>query len=206
MPACPTASPTVAEAIRLHREGFLVRYGVILTPEQRQALRDVAACRTAALGGHVFACAECGHRKITYNSCRNRHCPQCQAAESAAWLQREQTYLLPVTYYHVVFTLPDGVADWLRLNPRRLYDAFFACVNGTLREVAAHPRHLGAAVGVVAVLHTWGQNLHYHPHIHCIATGGGLSCDERGRIDTAPQWVACRPGFFLPVRVLSRLF
>jgi hypothetical protein len=196
----------VAEAIRSHQEEFLERYGVILTPPQRQALRDVAACRSAALGGHVFACVECGHRKITYNSCRNRHCPQCQAADRAAWLEREQTYLLPVTYYHVVFTLPQGVAAWLQLNPRRLYDVFFRCVNETLREVAANPRHLGAALGVVAVLHTWGQNLHYHPHIHCIATGGGLSCDARGRIAEEPHWLACRPGFFLPVRVLSRLF
>jgi Putative transposase/Transposase zinc-binding domain len=205
MLACATTTPTVAQALRLHQEAFLDRYGRILTPPQRQALRDVAACHTAALGGHVFACPECGRQKITYNSCRNRHCPQCQAAANAAWLQREQTYLLPVTYYHVVFTLPDSLAGWLQLNPRRLYDAFFEAVNETLREVAANPRHLGAVVGVVAVLHTWGQNLHYHPHIHCIATGGGLSCDRQGRLDATPQWRSCRPGFFLPVRVLSRL-
>jgi len=206
MLACATTTPTVAQALRLHQEAFLSRYERILTPPQRQALRDVAACHSAALGGHVFACPECGRQKITYNSCRNRHCPQCQAADNAAWLEREQTYLLPVTYYHVVFTVPDSVACWLQLNPRRLYDAFFAAVNETLREVAANPRHLGAVVGVVAVLHTWGQNLHYHPHIHCIASGGGLSCDAQGRIDAAPQWRSCRPGFFLPVRVLSRLF
>ncbi len=206
MLACATPTPTVAQALRLHQQEFLNRYGRILTPEQRQALRDVAACHTAALGGHVFACPECGQQKISYNSCRNRHCPQCQAADRAAWLEREQTYLLPVTYYHVVFTLPDSVAAWLQLNPRRLYDAFFAAVNATLRETAANPRHLGAALGVVAVLHTWGQNLHYHPHIHCIATGGGLSCDAQGRLDETPHWVSCRPGFFLPVQVLSRLF
>jgi Putative transposase/Transposase zinc-binding domain len=207
MLACaPTTPATVAQALRLHQEAFLQRYGTILTPEQRRALRDVTACHTAALGGHVFACPECGHQKITYNSCRNRHCPQCQAANNAAWLEREQTYLLPVPYYHVVFTVPDSVACWLQLNPRRLYDAFFGAVNATLREVAANPHHLGAALGVVAVLHTWGQNLHYHPHIHCIATGGGLSCDERGHLDDTPHWVSCRPGFFLPVRVLSRLF
>jgi len=173
---------------------------------QRRALADVAACRTAALGGHVHRCGACGHEAIAYNSCRNRHCPKCQGSRTAAWLQREASFLLPVDYYHVVFTLPEAVAQVVWQNRRWGYAALFRAAQETLRAVAANARHLGAQVGLVAVLHTWGQDLHYHPHLHVVATGGGLACDAAGAVTRPPRWAACRPGFFLPVRVLGRMF
>jgi hypothetical protein len=169
-----------------------------LTTEQRRALRDVERCRTAALGGHVRGCAGCGHRRIAYNSCRNRHCPKCCASRQAAWLSREAHNLLPVDYHHVVFTLPAQVNPIGLLNPVAVYEALMSAAAQTIREVAASPKHLGAQVGLLLVLHTWGQTLSYHPHVHGIATGGGLTPDG--------QWLSCRPGFFLPVRVLSRVF
>jgi len=196
----------VADVIRSHGEAFLQKYGRHLSGTQKKALRDLAACRTAALGGHVQRCLDCGHEQIAYNSCRNRHCPKCQALTRASWLEREATHLLPIPYYHVVFTLPQAVAALACVNAVAIYDLLFECASATLREVAANPKRLGAQVGVLAVLHTWGQNLHHHPHVHCVVTGGGLSCNERGIIDGKPRWVSCRPGFFLPVRVLSRLF
>jgi hypothetical protein len=196
----------VAEVIDAHGEAFLAKYGARLTVAQRRALRDLAVCRTAALGGHVERCADCGHERIAYNSCRNRHCPKCQALARARWLAREAEHLLPVEYHHVVFTLPGEVAELALANPAVLYEALFQAAAATLRDVGANPKRLGARIGVLAVLHTWGQNLHHHPHVHCVCTGGGLSCNDRGEIDAAPRWVACRPGFFLPVRVLSRVF
>ena len=167
-----------------------------LTSEQRRALRDVERCRTAALGGHVERCAGCDHTRIAYNSCRNRHCPKCCASQQAAWLSREAANLLPVEYHHVVFTLPAEVNPIGLQNPTTVYDALMFAAAQTIREVAANPKHLGAEVGLLLVLHTWGQTLSYHPHVHGIATGGGLTPDR--------QWLSCRPGFFLPVRVLSR--
>ena len=196
----------VADVIREHGQAFLDKYGSSLTATQRQALRDLAACRTAALGGHVERCADCGHQQIAYNSCRNRHCPKCQATARAVWLEREAAYLLPVDYHHVVFTLPAAVADLALANPAVVYNLLFQAAAQTLRDVAADPKHLGAQPGVLAVLHTWGQNLHHHPHLHCVVTGGGLSCTARGVVDLAPRWLSCRPGFLLPVRVLSRVF
>lgn len=196
----------VADVIREHGGAFLERYGGVLSPPQRKALRDLAACRTAVLGGHVERCTDCGHERIAYNSCRNRHCPKCQALARGRWLEREAELLLPVEYHHVVFTLPAEVADLARANPAVLYDLLMRSAAATLREVAANPKRLGAVVGVLMVLHTWGQNLCHHPHVHCVVTGGGLSCDPTGTIDATPRWVACRPGFFLPVRVLSRVF
>jgi hypothetical protein len=196
----------VADIIGAHAETFLTRYGAGLTATQRRALEDLGRCRTAALGGHVERCADCGHERIAYNSCRNRHCPKCQASSRARWLEREASYLLPVEYHHVVFTLPPAVADLALANPALLYGLLFRAATQTLREVAADPHYLGAEVGVLAVLHTWGQNLHHHPHVHAVVTGGGLSCNARGAVEAAPRWVACRPGFFLPVRVLSRVF
>jgi Putative transposase/Transposase zinc-binding domain len=169
-----------------------------LTSQQRRALRDVECCRTAALGGHVEGCAGCGHQRIAYNSCRNRHCPKCCASQQAAWLSREAKNLLPVEYYHVVFTLPSEVNPIGLLNPKTVYDALMSAAAETIREVAANPKHLGAEVGLLLVLHTWGQTLSYHPHVHGIATGGGLTPDGR--------WCSCRPGFFLPVRVLGCVF
>jgi len=196
----------VADVIRRYSGAFLKRFGSSLSGTQRKALRDLAACRTAILGGHVQRCLDCGQERIAYNSCRNRHCPKCQALARATWLEREATYLLPVEYHHVVFTLPQEVAELARTNPALVYDRLFQAAAGTLREVAANPRRLGAAIGVLAVLHTWGQNLHHHPHLHCVVTGGGLSCNAQGRVDASPRWRSCRPGFFLPVRILSQVF
>lgn len=158
----------------------------------------MARCRTPALGGHVERCGGCAHTRIAYNSCRNRHCPKCCASRQADWLSREAGNLLPVEYHHVVFTLPAEVNPIGLLNPATVYDALLSAAAETVREVAADPRHLGAEVGLLLVLHTWGQTLSYHPHAHGIATGGGLTADGR--------WRACRPGFFRPVRVLGRVF
>jgi Putative transposase/Transposase zinc-binding domain len=196
----------VADVIRSHGEAFLQKYGSYLTATQKKALRDLARCRTSALGGHVERCLDCGEARIAYNSCRNRHCPKCQALSRSRWLERESTYLLPVEYHHVVFTLPSELAELARSNASALYNLLMQSAAETLREVAANPQRLGGQIGVLMVLHTWGQNLHHHPHVHCVVTGGGLSCNARGEVDAAPRWVSCRPGFFLPVRVLSRLF
>jgi Putative transposase/Transposase zinc-binding domain len=194
----------VADIVRRHGPAFLARYGAGLSATQRRALADVAACRTAALGGHVQRCGACGHQAIAYNSCRNRHCPKCQGSRTAAWLQREASCLLPVDYYHVVFTLPAAVAQLVWQNRRVGYTLLFRAAQETLRTVAADAKHLGAQVGLLAVLHTWGQDLHYHPHLHVVASGGGLACDAQGVVTAPPRWRSCRPGFFLPVRVLSR--
>jgi hypothetical protein len=145
-------------------------------------------------------------REYLYNSCRNRHCPKCQASCRADWLDREAGYLLPVEYHHLVFTLPAEVAELARHHPRLIYSLLFEAASATVREVAADPKHLGAQVGLTAVLHTWGQTLSLHPHLHVMATGGGLSCNRQGEVDESPVWKGCRPGFFLPVRVLSALF
>jgi Putative transposase/Transposase zinc-binding domain len=196
----------VAEVIRQYGHGFLDRHGSTLSDQQRRAVRDLAACRTAALGGHVEHCLDCGHDRMAYNSCRNRHCPKCQALTRASWLEQQAQQLLPVEYHHVVFTLPAQLGAIALANPAIVYDLLMRSAAATLREVAANPKRLGAALGVLMVLHTWGQNLHHHPHVHCVVTGGGLSCNVQGQVDASPRWVGCRPGFFLPVRVLSRLF
>ncbi|HEV8178374.1 MAG TPA: IS91 family transposase [Gemmatimonadales bacterium] len=192
--------------MRAHGAAFLARHGATLSTLQRRTLADVAACRTAALGGHVRRCRGCGVETIAYNSCRNRHCPKCQGSRTAAWLRREASLLLPVDYYHVVFTLPPSVAEVVWQNQRSGYTWLFRAASEALREVAANPKHLGAQVGLLAVLHTWGQDLHYHPHLHVVATGGGLACAQDGVVERPSRWVKCRPGFFLPVRVLSRVF
>ncbi len=196
----------VADVIRSHGKAFLQRYGSHLTPTQKKALRDLALCRTAALGGHIERCLDCGHERPAYNSCRNRHCPKCQALSRARWLERESAYLLPVEYHHVVFTLPAELAEMASANASALYNLLMQSAAETLREVAGNPKRLGAQIGVLMVLHTWGQKLHHHPHVHCVVTGGGLSCNGRGEVDATPRWVSCRPGFFLPVRVLSRVY
>lgn len=194
----------VADVIRMHGDEFLGKHSV--SAEQRRVLRDLADCRTAVLGGHVQHCLDCGQERIAYNSCRNRHCPKCQALSRARWLEREANLLLPVEYHHVVFTLPAEVSELALANPKVMYTMLFQAASATLRDVSANPKWLGAVVGILMVLHTWGQNLHHHPHVHCVVTGGGLSCDEHGDIDVSPEWRSCRPGFFLPVRVLSRVF
>jgi hypothetical protein len=177
-----------------------------LSVEQRRAVEELSACRTAALGGRIEECSCCGAREHLYNSCRNRHCPKCQAGCRASWLEREAGHLLPVEYHHLVFTLPAEVAELARHSPRLIYSLLFDAASAAVREVAADPKHLGAQVGLTAVLHTWGQTLSLHPHLHVMATGGGLSCDRTGQIDESPVWKNCRSGFFLPVRVLSALF
>jgi hypothetical protein len=189
----------VAEVIRSCRDTFLERYGASLTTEQRRALDDLTACRTAALGGHVLECPGCGHREVSYNSCGNRHCPKCQATAAARWLEAQAADLLDTPYFHVVFTLPGALGPMALSNPRVIYGLLMRAAAQTLLEVATNPKHLGAEVGVLAVLHTWGQNLTLHPHVHCVVTGGGLSPD-------GSRWVAGRDDFFLPVRVLSRVF
>jgi Putative transposase/Transposase zinc-binding domain len=177
-----------------------------LTAPQRQALRDLGACRTPQLGGRLERCSACGLLEYVYNSCRNRHCPKCQAGSRAAWLEREAGCLLPVEYHHLVFTLPHALQGVAADNPRLVYALLFEAASAAVQELAADPKYLGAQVGLTAVLHTWGQTLGLHPHLHVLATGGGLSCDRRGAVDAAPRWRSARPGFFLPVRVLGRLF
>jgi hypothetical protein len=166
---------------------------------QLKVMSAIERCRTAALGGHVAACQDCGHTRIAYNSCRNRHCPKCQGAAAKDWLAARQAELLPVAYYHVVFTLPAPAADIAYQNKAEVYGILFKAAAETLITIAADPRHLGARIGLTAVLHTWGSALTHHPHVHCIVPGGGISSD-------GASWISCRPGFFLPVRVLSRLF
>ena len=162
-------------------------------------MRAIEVCRTADLGGHVDQCDHCGHRIISFNSCRNRHCPKCQSLAKAEWLEKQNAQLLPVQYFHVVFTLPDEIAAIALQNQKVVYGILFQSASETLRRIALDPRHLGAGIGFLGVLHTWGQNLHLHPHIHCVVPGGGLS-PERDR------WIRCRDDFFLSVRVLSRLY
>jgi hypothetical protein len=196
----------VADILRLHGHAFVQAHAGHLCGVQRRALADLAACRTAALGGHVAECTHCGAVQLAYNSCRNRHCPKCQAGVRARWLERERGLLLPVDYHHVVFTLPHHLNPLVQGNPAACYGLLFHSAWATLREVASDPRYLGAELGVVAVLHTWGQTLTHHPHLHCVVSGGGLACDADGVVAERPHWVACRPGFFLPVRVLSAVF
>jgi hypothetical protein len=191
--------PEVADVIRTHQHDFLARWSHVLSREQKQALRALRDCRTAALGGHRYQCDRCEYRVLLYNSCRNRHCPKCRAAARAKWLTKRQAELLPVPYFHVVFTLPQQIGHLALQNPRRIYNILFQAASETLLTIAADPRHLGASIGFLAVPHTWGQNLHLHPHLHCVVPGGGISPD-------GSRWISCRKSFFLPVRVLSRLF
>jgi len=189
----------VAEVIRSCRDAFLKQYGACLTSEQRRALDDLTACRTAALGGHVLECPGCGHQELSYHSCGNRHCPKCQATAAARWLEAQAADLLETPYFHVVFTLPSALGPMARSNPRTVYGLRMRAAAQTLLEVAANPKHLGAEVGVLAVLHTWGQSLALHPHVHCVVTGGGLAADES-------RWIAGRDDYFLPVPILRRVF
>jgi hypothetical protein len=167
--------------------------------EQLKVMSAIESCRTAALGGHVLRCEDCSHTTIAYNSCRNRHCPKCQAAAAKEWLAERAAELLPVPYYHVVFTLPAAIADIAYQNKGVIYDLLFKASAEAVLTIAADPKHLGAQIGITSVLHTWGSALTHHPHVHMIVPGGGISPDGK-------RWISCRPGFFLPVRVLSRLF
>lgn len=189
----------VADIFRLHGPSWRQAQHAHLSLGQLRVMSAIEQCRSAALGGHVLRCESCGTTEIAYNSCRNRHCPKCQASAARRWLEARQADLLPVEYYHVVFTLPAQISAIAYYNKAVLYDLLFDVAAETLRTIAADPRHLGAQIGATLVLHTWGSALTHHPHVHGIVPGGGLSLDGK-------RWVACKPGFFLPVRVLSRLF
>src|SRR3982075_2031479 len=189
----------VAGVFRRHGDAYRRAPDGHLGRVERRVMSAIELCRTAELGGHTEVCSECGLVRCAYNSCRNRHCPKCQGQARADWLAARQAELLPVPYFHVVFTLPAPVAEIAFQNKETVYAILMRTTADTLRTIAADPEHLGAEIGLIAVLHTWGQNLHHHPHVHCVVPGGGPSLD-------GARWVACRPGFFLPVRVLSRLF
>ena len=191
--------PQVADVFRSCGTQYLNDHGSSTTKDQRRVLNDLVACRTAALGSHIMQCDRCGHQQVSYCSCRNRHCPKCQGAARAAWLDARAADLLDVQYFHVVFTLPNKLGPIALQNKREVYAILFRAVSETLHAVARRPKHLGAEIGFLAILHTWGQTIHHHPHIHCVIPGGGLSPD-------GTRWISCRKGFFLPVRVLSRLF
>jgi hypothetical protein len=189
----------VADIFRAHGPAWRRARAGHVSLGQLKAMSAIESCRTAALGGHVAACQDCAHTVIAYNSCRNRHCPKCQGAAAKNWLAARQAELLPVEYYHVVFTLPAPIADIAYQNKAAVYDILFKAAAETLIAIATDPKHLGARIGLTAVLHTWGSALTHHPHVHCVVPGGGISLDGE-------RWISCRPGFFLPVRVLSRLF
>jgi Putative transposase/Transposase zinc-binding domain len=189
----------IADIIRAQGERFLARNRSWIHWAHQKVLRAIVHCRTAALGGHLHHCSDCGYRAIAFHSCRNRHCPKCQVAARRRWLTARGKELLPVRYFHVVFTLPHQLSPLLLQNKKLLYDLLFRASAETLLELALDPKHLGAQIGFLAVLHTWGQNLRHHPHIHCVIPAGGPSSDHR-------RWVHPRYHFFLPRRVLSRVF
>lgn len=188
---------TVAEIFRAHSQQYRAQNR--LPYHQLRLIGAIESCRTAALGGHVENCSHCGHQRISYNSCCNRHCPTCQNLARTKWLESRKAELLPIDYYHVVFTIPEQLNDLALRNQALFFKLMFETSAATLQTIAADPKHLGAQIGFFSILHTWGQDLRFHPHIHCVATGGGVSPDRS-------QWVGCKPGFFLPVRVLSALF
>jgi len=195
--------PEVADVFRTYEKDFFAQWGHVLSPQQRKAFEAIRDCRTAALGGHVEyveRCDTCGHLVNAYNSCRDRHCPKCQASARAKWLAAREAELLPVRYFHVVFTLPQQIGALALQNAREIYSILFRAASETLLTIAADRKRLGAALGFLAVLHTWGQNLHLHPHLHCVVPGGGIGPD-------GSSWVGCRnPSFLLPAAVLSSRF
>ena len=184
------------DIINQHGAEFLEAH--TLSPVQTKALCAISHCRTSALGAHIDTCDKCGFDKISYNSCRNRHCPKCQTFTKEQWVEKQNQYLLDTSYFHVVFTLPEELNSIMLQNQESAYGLFFKAVSQTLLELCANPRYLGATPGITAVLHTWGQNLMYHPHIHCIVTGGGLTKESK--------WRSSRKKFFIPIKVLSRKF
>ena len=189
----------VADILRDHGMAWRQANAGHVSLEQMKVMSAIERCRTAALGGHVARCDDCHHTAIAYNSCRNRHCPKCQGAAARDWLEARQSELLPVSYFHIVFTLPAPIADIAYHNKRVIYDLLFKVSSETMLTIAADPKHLGAKIGIISVLHTWGSAMTHHPHVHMIVPGGGLS-------DDGEHWITCRPSFFLPVFVLSRLF
>jgi len=189
--------PELADIFRIYGQAYRERYALSLP--MLKAMQAIESCRTAALGGHVEECDECGHIRISYNSCRNRHCPKCGGLAKEKWLAERKRDLLPVSYYHVVFTIPADLNRLALVNQQAVYNILFRAASETLLELGKDPRHLGAEIGFIAVLHTWGQNLMDHPHLHCIVPGGGIQRNTG-------HWISSRKGFFIPVRVLSRLF
>ncbi len=189
----------VADIFRRYGAAYREQYGAHMSIAQRRVMTAIEQCRTAALGGHLERCDECGHERNAFNSCRDRHCPKCQSLARAQWIENRQAELLEVPYFHVVFTVPEEIAAITLQNKRVVYNILFQATAETLTTIAADPKHLGAEIGFFAVLHSWGQGLQFHPHLHCVVPGGGLSPDGQ-------RWISCAPGFFLPVRVLSRLF
>lgn len=187
----------VADVFRAHGEDYVRRHR--LTPDQLAVMRDIVTCRTEVLGGHLDVCPDCGLERPSYNSCRNRHCPKCQASAAAAWLEQRRQRILPVTYFHVVFTLPSALRVLCRRNPEPLLHLLFAAASKTLLELGQDPSRLGAQLGFSAILHTWTRALEYHPHLHCIVTGGGLNA-------SGDQWIPTRPDYLFPVKVLGALF
>ena len=188
----------VADIFRAAGPAYRAAHAGHLSLGQLKVMSAIETCRTAALGGHVEACSDCGHQRIAYNSCRNRHCPRCQGAAARTWLEAQEANLLPVGYFHVVFTLPAEIADIAFHNKALVYDLLFKAASETMLTIAADPKHLGARIGITAVLHTWGSAMTHHPHIHMIVPGGGTTPDGR--------WISSRPAFLLPVRVLGALF
>ena len=189
----------VADVFVRYGEAYRQQHGASMSVGQRRVMTAVEVCRTAVLGGHLERCDQCGHERNAFNSCRDRHCPKCQCLARAQWIEDRQSELLEVPYFHVVFTVPEEIAAIAYQNKEVVYGILFQATAETLKTIAADPKHLGAEIGFFAVLHTWGQNLQFHPHLHCVVPGGGLSPDGE-------RWVPCRPNFFLPVHVLSRLF
>ena len=194
-----TRAESVEVADIFGKHGHAYRVSREMPLSHIRTMRAIQRCRTAELGGHMDECDSCGHIRISYNSCRNRHCPKCQFLKKEKWLEQRKEDLLPVPYFHVVFTIPAKLNPLVLRNKRVLYNILFRSVSETLSELAGDPKHLGGQIGFICILHTWGQNLMDHAHIHCIVTGGGLSYDEK-------RWLPCRKGFFIPVKVLSRLF
>jgi hypothetical protein len=189
----------VADIFRRYGEAYRQHHGAAMSTAQRRVMTAIELCRTAALGGHIERCDQCGHERNCFNSCRDRHCPKCQSLARVQWIKDRQSELLEVPYFHVVFTVPEEIAAIAYQNKKVVYDILFRVTAETLTTIAADPEHLGAQIGFFAVLHSWGQNLQFHPHLHCVVPGGGLSPDGQ-------RWICCRPNFFLPVRVLSHLF
>jgi Putative transposase/Transposase zinc-binding domain len=189
----------VADILRRYGQAYCQKHDAWLSITQRRVMTAIELCRTAVLGGHLEQCDHCGHRRNAYNSCANRHCPKCQSLARAKWLEQRRSELLNTQYFHVVFTVPEQILTIAYHNKRQVYGILFRAAAETLRTIAADPKHLGAEIGFFAVLHTWGSNLLHHPHLHCVVSGGGLSLD-------GTEWISCRAGFFLPVRVLSQLF
>lgn len=189
----------VADVLRRYGPAYLEQFGVKMPASHRRALEDILRCRTAALGGHLYECNECGRQHYSYHSCRNRSCPKCHAGDTQAWLQQRQAELLPVPYYHVIFTLPQELRGFARLHQRQVYALLMQSAAHAILKLAADPHYVGGLVGVMAVLHTWGSTLTYHPHVHCLVTGGGVSADGQ-------EWLPAREDYLVPVQALSKLF